>query len=147
MTTREEIFNEMERLRKECAEKSKKFLEHIGLEFDEEKFNGGEFWQHYLNNLSLKTSCKFRDDVEKLAIKDNTCDIKGFYLNSDSSELRKSQSLRQFHMTIDKVIAEEKIDLEELRTISDIAEINKRLFGAYIRLRELGYNHWPDLTA
>lgn len=94
---------------------------------------------------------------------EKTYDIpyKKLYNNPQCSSLRNSQSRREFHKTIDDVFDELRIDPKPIikaqaklnSSISGYSaekfnkDFEKEIIKVYIRLREKGYNHYPDLTA
>jgi len=82
------------------------------------------------------------------------------YRKDVGSELWKQQTFRQFFETIDHVLDELKIPIEEIKRLQDLIKgsrndndgrdpldkLNELILPAYIRLREMGYNRYPDLV-
>ncbi len=74
------------------------------------------------------------------------------------SELYENQTPKEFYETIKKALREKGISVDDVAKLnsestkgefvdeSKIIELFKFVFPAYIRLREMGYNHYPDLT-
>ncbi|MEK6951212.1 MAG: hypothetical protein AABX13_05820 [Nanoarchaeota archaeon] len=69
------------------------------------------------------------------------------------SPLRRTQTWREFYATIDRVLQEVGI-YDEVRQANrgrikeeNIGRICTLIYPAYVRLREMGYNCYPDLTA
>ncbi len=72
-----------------------------------------------------------------------------------SSNVLKKQTLKEFHLTIDNVIDELKFNPDDFvkfqkwrseDTETQLFYLHKVL-PVYIKLREMGYKHYPDLTA
>ncbi len=73
------------------------------------------------------------------------------------SETLRKQSLKEFHRTIDKVSEELGINQQEIIDIQKTLQeknnfsVYEKLFELcipiYVKLREMGYNHYPDLTS
>jgi len=89
---------------------------------------------------------------------------KGKFYDSDfkqwgekHSKLMKSQTIGQVHHVIDNIISKKGIDLEnmirllitwrEKKDNTALSELYDIATPIYIKLREMGYNHYPDLTA
>lgn len=70
------------------------------------------------------------------------------------SELFLNQKMRDFFDTVDKVLVEEGISIDEVKKLqklgrkdfSKIKELYELVFPAYVRLRDMGYTH-ADLIA
>jgi hypothetical protein len=106
----------------------------------------------FFNNLHLRLpgSCLRKLlEPENLACKE---------CNPGASAKRRGQSSGEFYAELDRTIVEAGLDqavLERLRvransrdsTGADFDELYDYIFPLYIRLREKGYNHYPDLTS
>lgn len=131
MTTREEVLKEIE----------KKKLEYLAKGKTEE-----DFWTYHFGNFS---AC-FSDNYMWAGYKVGVCGNKDTH-DENESPLMKSQTTKEFFDTLERLMAEEHIDLEDLRKGNrnsnlEIMLTNKKLFLVYVRLREMGYYHYPDLT-
>jgi len=70
------------------------------------------------------------------------------------SKLLKKQTMGEFHETIDNVISQLGFSKEEFiafqSQLSQVPETGdfyiEKCTPLYIKLREMGYNHYPDLT-
>jgi hypothetical protein len=67
-----------------------------------------------------------------------------------SSEVRKRQTFAQFFSTIDLCIADTGLDMEKIKQLQVDRKTREELinyvFPVYLKLREMGYNRYPDLT-
>jgi hypothetical protein len=67
---------------------------------------------------------------------------------------RRGLTATEFHQDVDRTIAELGLDPEtmsqlekDIETRSDMEKFHAYILPLYVRLREKGYNHYPDLTA
>ena len=73
--------------------------------------------------------------------------------NDKLSRIRLNQSTLEFHKTIDDVIKELRLNPREITEAQEKykkhydLELFDLIIPIYIRLREMGYKHYPDLTA
>lgn len=136
---------------------------------------GKGFYGRFYNNFFAQLPGGFRRlDVSKRLHHDNPrlCEViernyniklseflkENNFDNGAYSELILNQSTRDFHRNIDNVFRELKINPEalvktqEARMHSGDPEFiyktfEKEILEVYIKLREMGYKHYPDLTA
>ena len=80
--------------------------------------------------------------------------------SKDGSELWRKQTFRQFFKTIDTVLEEVGISIEEIKRLQDLIKglrkdndgrdpldkLNELVLPAYVKLMERGYNRYPDLV-
>ena len=80
--------------------------------------------------------------------------------SKDGSELWRKQTFRRFFKTIDSVLDELKIPIEEIKRLQDLIKgirkdndgrdpldkLNELVLPAYVKLMEMGYNRYPDLV-
>jgi hypothetical protein len=66
------------------------------------------------------------------------------------SELLQTQTPKEFYAAVDKSVSDCGIDIRQFSLFQEqgknYIKLNARIFPSYIRLREVGYNHYPDLT-
>ncbi len=115
-----------------------------------------EKWLVYLNNFSLKlpegSMRRHLELSDKLDQRLTDSDHYDYYKKM-CSQLRLSQSYREFYETIDRVLREEGVFEGVLKCLSpppytavNHRELYSLVFTSYFRLRDLGYN-WFDLEA
>ena len=122
-----------------------KLEKEIREEIEQYREKHGKYWgMEYFNNFDINLPGSL---IRK----------PGFDLNSkpwkDDGEVSfklREQSLEEFLETIDKVIENIKIEPQDIIEGRKYRFENDKFFDLitpiYIRLRELGYNHYPDLT-
>lgn len=130
-----------------------KMMEQILKEMEEHNKNGKE---SFLNNFHHKLPDERYDrgGVYRSYFEDEEWDTPFRILNGESparpSELYLDQTPAEFFSTIDSAIEDCGIDLERLKTLQadkwNIKEIHSFVLPIYVRLREMGYKHYPDLT-
>lgn len=65
------------------------------------------------------------------------------------SEVRRRQTNREFYQTIDEVLKELGLfePVKEMNRLgAQLPELNRLVYPAYFKLRDRGYNRYPDLT-
>ncbi|MFQ5474598.1 MAG: hypothetical protein ACE5DM_02060 [Candidatus Nanoarchaeia archaeon] len=102
--------------------------------------NGPDWLRKYLNNFHGHLPGGYKRAGRM-------CD-----LSDASSEIRKTQSAQEFWNTVDDVVRECEIDPLSILTernaqrISGRSRLYELILPVYKRLRDMGYNHYPDLT-
>lgn len=114
---------------------------------------------HYMNNFSLRLPGQRqrnqfydRDMNFDQAAYDRFLDkkISQPNRNEPESQLRMSQSKREFYRTIDEALVAEGISFEEvmkLNATDQRRQLCSLVLPAYFRLRKMGYKRYPDLIA
>jgi hypothetical protein len=82
--------------------------------------------------------------------------IRGPYLYAQASDLLQHRTYEEFYADIDRTLAEMEFDVAELHRLqermiltredADVKALYTLVLPVYIRLREKGYHHYPDLT-
>jgi hypothetical protein len=127
-------------------------------EFKRQCRQEGSEWTEYLINLVhrlpyLEGSRSLRAEVESSPFLTRKPQGNRRVPSRNFSPLRRTQTWREFYATIDLVLQEVGI-YDEVKQANrgrtkeeDIERICTLIYPAYVRLRELGYNCYPDLTA
>ncbi len=117
----------------------------------------------YLNNFFLNlpdARCKHGGYYQDLAVVLGCMDLNQIETGADpeeekqrgASELYLNQKRRDFFTTIDQVLVESGIAIDEVQRLQKeggkdkIKELHELVFPAYIRLREMGYSHRDLMT-
>ena len=139
-TMRETVLEEMASFRSSHPEFSDNWRRYFFNNFVLNIFGRRERLEKFERELG-----RGRSDLDKKVF------IKGHVLYS---EKKQDQTPREFFDEIDNTIKELGIDgLEEIynkyQEKGDINEFyeNEKLLNLYVKLREKGYNHYPDLTS
>jgi hypothetical protein len=79
----------------------------------------------------------------------NRTDVNAPYTNPGASRKRREMTPAQFFGVIDALIAELGLDAEKIKNLQNDRDrdIHDYAFALYVRLREEGFKHYPDLTA
>ncbi len=106
---------------------------------------GDEWWIEFFNNFNYKLPGGFRVGDSKSPA---GC-------HPRSSERMKLKTLGEFYDEVDRVIEEVGFSIDEIERMNEFTskrraskkDFFKIVFPVYRRLREYGYNHYPDLTS
>ena len=118
----------------------KEIVEH---EIEEYKQKYGENFLRYFNNFSGNLPFGYYRIIFKNIV-DKT------FTDEKASERLRSMTHREFYQDIDDTISELGLDLNEIRRLQesmDLAKLYDLTLPLYVRLREKGYNHYPNLIA
>ncbi len=103
---------------------------------------GGRVWP-YLNNFH----CRLPGGVYRRIY--TPAELDEPYLQLGASALMRSLTPRQFFSRVDQVIAELGLDMKTIQSLQKLSslEVHDYAFSVYLRLREDGFKHYPDLTS
>ncbi len=120
--------------------------QQIEREIEQARTQRGKEWgRYYLNNFNGNLPGGYRRRYDPVS--------RAYASDTRASEKRRNQSLAGFWATIDDAIEEVGItqnQIIEARNRFDNErewEMFDLVIPIYIKLRELGYKHYPDLTA
>ncbi len=132
---------------------TKTLKEIIDGEIVSSKKEYGERWMaEYFNNLCGKLPGGYL----RKGVKDFPKMGNSKIWNDDSSEVLKKQTLNEFYRTIDSVIVSMGVNPDEIAQSQEKADFTKKYFEISkvidlveftIKMREIGYKHYPDLVA
>ena len=124
------------------------------------KFHGESDWYgNYFNNFYLRFHPIERESLSQLRSWDTPLEQRSQTMFSECSQLKRSQSWHQYYETLDAVVKEAGVSLDEVKRLSqqiagnpdekECRMLYKKLcdtiLPAYILLRALGYSQ-QDLT-
>jgi hypothetical protein len=118
--------------------------ERIAREIEAHKRRGSKLeYGPYLNNFH----CHLPGGLYRLIAK--RTDVNEPYTNPGASRKRREMTRAQFSGVIDALIAELGLDAEKIKNLQlgRNEDIHDYAFALYVRLREEGFKHYPDLTA
>ncbi len=102
-------------------------------------------WYAYFNNFIANLPGGYRRNIPPRILATR-------FTQENMSERLRSMTCQEYYNDIDAAIAELEIDVrgiqekEQTGLAENIDEVYRLLVPLYIRLREKGYNHYPDLT-
>ena len=119
---------------KEIAEMKQRYSEH--------------WWPNYFSNFEHRLPGGFWRMVFEKSYDNLIGDDPGFM---EYSSLLRSQTPRLFFDTIDRLLEEEGISKETVMNLKfhnrDLKRLYELTLPVFIKLREMGYLHYPDLIA
>jgi hypothetical protein len=101
-----------------------------------------DYWP-FLNNFH----CRLPGGLYRRVFED--IDLDTPYADARASRKLRGMTPRSFFAIIDRAIAELELDVGKIIRLQDArtGEIHDYTFPLYVRLREEGFKHYPDLTA
>ena len=137
--------------------------EIVEAEIKEYKKKYGEDWQaYYFNNFGFNLpddDCEhggyYRETFAKSGWLDMTIAKRDPANKLGYSYLYRNQTARDFFKTVDQTLEEQGISLKEIKRLQHLKnregsehwkKLSELVLPAYIKLRELGYQRYPDLV-
>ncbi len=134
---------EFQEFKRQCQEEGREWTEHLINIIHRLPYSGSMMSTRYI--IEQESS--------------NLLDCKPGYNSAHPStafsNVRQQQTWREFYATIDRVLGElglfdevQRLNVSGTRkSAHDVVTLCELIYPAYVRLRELGYNCYPDLTA
>lgn len=130
-----------------------KITQQIEREIEQARQQYGQEWgAHYFNNFDGNLPGGYRRRYDPTS--------RSYSSDTEASEKRRNQSLAEFWATIDNAVEEVGINqrqiIEARNRFNNDRDLGNNdrdggmfdlVIPVYIKLRELGYKHYPDLTA